>query len=73
VVMGPVALVADELRAGRLLTPLQEPALRTRGYFVYARATNIEVSAIAVFRKWLMSAGSTAETEYPHYLSSNRS
>jgi LysR family transcriptional regulator, glycine cleavage system transcriptional activator len=73
VVMGPVALVADELRAGRLLTPLQEPALRTRGYFVYAPATNIEVSAIAVFRKWLISAGSTAETEYPHYLSSNRS
>ena len=40
VVMGPVALVADELRAGRLLAPLQEPALRTRGYFVYAPATN---------------------------------
>ena len=73
VVMGPVALVADELRAGRLLTPLQEPALRTRGYFVYATATNIEVPAIAVFRKWLISAGSTAETEYSQYLSSNRS
>jgi len=35
VVMGPLALISDELRAGRLLAPINEPALRTRGYFVY--------------------------------------
>jgi hypothetical protein len=29
--------------------------------------------AIAAFRKWLVAAGSLAETEYPTYLSSNRS
>ena len=72
VVMGPLALVGDDLREGRLLAPLKEPALRTRGYFVYAPTTNSEVPAIAAFRKWLVAAGSLAETEYPTYLSSNR-
>jgi DNA-binding transcriptional LysR family regulator len=33
VVMGPLALISDELRAGRLLAPISEPALRTSGYF----------------------------------------
>src|SRR6202000_1027172 len=31
VVMGPLALISEELRAGRLLAPIKEPALRTRG------------------------------------------
>jgi LysR family glycine cleavage system transcriptional activator len=66
VVMGPVALVGDELREGRLLAPIKEPVLRTRGYFVYAPATNSEVPAIEAFRKWLVGAGSLAETEIPH-------
>jgi LysR family transcriptional regulator, glycine cleavage system transcriptional activator len=73
VVMGPLALVGDDLREGRLLAPLKEPALRTRGYFVYAPTTHSEVPAIAAFRKWLAAAGGLAETEYPSYLSSNRS
>jgi LysR family transcriptional regulator, glycine cleavage system transcriptional activator len=68
VVMGPLALVGDELRGGRLLAPLKEPALRTRGYFVYAPTTNSEVPATAAFRKWLVAAGSLAETEHPSYL-----
>jgi LysR family glycine cleavage system transcriptional activator len=73
VVMGPVALVTDELHTGRLLAPLDEPALRTRGYFVYAPTRTSEIPAIAAFRKWLVAAGRSAETEYPTYLSSNRS
>jgi DNA-binding transcriptional LysR family regulator len=71
--MGPLALVADELREGRLLIPIKEPALRTRGYFVYALATTSEAPAIAAFQKWLIAAGNSAEIEYPAYLSSNRS
>jgi hypothetical protein len=31
--MGPVALINEELRAGRLLAPISEPVLKTRGYF----------------------------------------
>src|SRR6201987_3001690 len=71
VVMGPLALISDELRAGRLLAPIREPATRTRGYFVYAPEANSEASAVAALRKWLASAGSSAEREFPPYLSAN--
>jgi LysR family transcriptional regulator, glycine cleavage system transcriptional activator len=73
VVMGPLALVGDELRAGRLVAPIMEPATRTRGYFVYARETSSDIPAVAALREWLDAAGSLAEAEYPAYLSSNRS
>ena len=71
--MGPLALVSDELREGRLLAPIKEPAIRTRGYFVYAPEPNSEVPAVVAFREWLVSAGCSAENEYPMYLSSTRS
>jgi LysR family glycine cleavage system transcriptional activator len=73
VAMGPLALVSDELREGRLLAPIKEPAIRTRGYFVYAPETNSEAPAVVALRGWLVSAGSSAEREYPTYLSSTRS
>ena len=73
VLMGPLALISDELSAGRLLAPISEPATRTRGYFVYAPARNSEVPAIVAFRKWLVAAGSLADTQYPTYLSAPRS
>jgi LysR family glycine cleavage system transcriptional activator len=72
VAMGPLALVGDELREGRLLAPIKEPAIRTRGYFVYAPETNSEAPAITALRQWLGSAGSLAEAEFPAYLSSTR-
>jgi LysR family transcriptional regulator, glycine cleavage system transcriptional activator len=72
VAMGPLALVGDELREGRLLAPIKEPAIRTRGYFVYAPETSSEAPAVTALRQWLVSAGSLAETEYPTYLASNR-
>jgi LysR family glycine cleavage system transcriptional activator len=72
VVMGPVALVADELRGGQLVAPIAEPALRTRGYFVYMPATASAAPAVAALRKWLIAAGSSAEAEYPAYLSPSR-
>jgi LysR family transcriptional regulator, glycine cleavage system transcriptional activator len=73
VAMGPLALVSDELREGRLLAPIKEPAVRTRGYFVYAPEPSSEAPAVLGFRKWLVSAGSSTEKEYPTYLSSTRS
>jgi LysR family glycine cleavage system transcriptional activator len=73
VIMGPLALISDELRAGRLLAPISEPALRTRGYFVYAPESSSDTSAVAALRQWLVGAGSSAVTEFPHYLSANRS
>jgi len=71
VIMGPLALIGDEVREGRLLAPIGEPAQRTRGYFVYAPEASSNAPAIAAFRNWLIAAGSLAEGEYPAYLSSN--
>src|SRR5437763_2046962 len=58
VAMGPLALVGDELRKGRLVAPIKEPAIRTRGYFVYAPEANSEAPAITALRQWLVNAGS---------------
>jgi DNA-binding transcriptional LysR family regulator len=69
--MGPMALISDELHAGRLLAPIREPATRTRGYFVYAPEASSEAQAVATLRKWLMDAGSLAETALLTYLSAN--
>jgi len=71
--MGPLALISDELRAGRLVTPISEPALRTRGYFVYTPEAISDAPAVAALRKWLVAAGSLAETEFPIYLSAKQS
>ena len=70
VLIGPVALISDELRAGRLLAPIAEPAMRTRGYFFYAPVGSSDAPVIT-FRKWLIDAGRTAESQFSTYLSAN--
>ena len=72
VVMGPLALVGDELRDGRLVAPITEPVVRTRGYFIYALQTTAEAPAVTVLRQWIVGAGSLAEAESPVHLSSIR-
>ncbi|HEY3910549.1 MAG TPA: LysR substrate-binding domain-containing protein [Stellaceae bacterium] len=69
VVMGPLALVGDELRAGRLVAPISDPVVRTRGYFFYAPEAGSNAAEIAAFRKWLVGAGAAATAEYPPHLS----
>jgi LysR family glycine cleavage system transcriptional activator len=73
VVMGPVALISEELRARRLLTPISEPVLKTRGYFFYAPELSNNTPAIAALRNWLIGAGGIAERELAIYLSADRS
>jgi LysR family transcriptional regulator, glycine cleavage system transcriptional activator len=72
VLMGPVALLTDELRAGRLLAPIPEPAARTRGYFFYTPSASNNNAAVSVLREWLVARGRLTEDAYPAYLSSNR-
>ena len=67
VIMGPVALISDELRAGRLLAPIGDPVLKTRGYFFYAPQPSSNATAITALRDWLTSAGSIAEREFPSF------
>jgi LysR family transcriptional regulator, glycine cleavage system transcriptional activator len=68
VVIGPVALIGDELHAGRLLAPIEEPVLRSRGYFIYGPEATSDAPAIAALRKWLVAAGGSTESELPVYL-----
>lgn len=57
VAMGPTALVAADLAAGRLVTPFPSITLPTRDYHAYLPdARTVDLSAIA-FRKWLESVG----------------
>ena len=73
VVMGPVALISDELHAGRLLAPIRQPVRKTRGYFFYAPEPSLDAPAITALRNWLISAGSVAEGEFSTYLSAIQS
>ena len=73
VIMGPVALISDELRAGRLLAPLGDPVLKTRGYFFYAPQPSSNTTTVTALRNWLTGAGRIAEREFASFLSANRS
>lgn len=73
VLIGPVALISDELHAGRLLAPIAEPVLKARGYFVFAPEHINDAPAIAALRQWLMGAGRVTESEFPDYLAVSRS
>ena len=72
VVMGPLALVSEEVRDGRLVAPLAEPALRTRGYFVHVPAAGNAAPAIVALRGWLIDAGRATEAAHPAHLASPR-
>jgi LysR family glycine cleavage system transcriptional activator len=68
VVMGPLALVAEEVRNARLVVPISRPVVSSRGYFVYAPAASNDAPAIVAFRKWLTDAGRVTEGMLPDYL-----
>jgi LysR family transcriptional regulator, glycine cleavage system transcriptional activator len=70
VVMGPLALVVDEVRSGRLLAPIARPAVPSRGYFVYVPAASNDAPAIVALRRWLVEAGRATEAQFPDYLRS---
>jgi DNA-binding transcriptional LysR family regulator len=68
VVMGPLALVTEEVCSGRLLMPIGSPAVSSRGYFVYAPAASTDAPAMVALRKWLVAAGHATEAALPEYL-----
>jgi LysR family glycine cleavage system transcriptional activator len=57
VAMGPTALVADDLAAGRLLTPFPDISLSARSYFAYLPEARRTDPHIAVFCDWLEQQG----------------
>ena len=73
VVMGPIALISEEVLQGRLAVPFPEPALRVRGYFIYVPEARVDAPAVVALRRWLLSAGRIAEAYHPRYLAARRS
>jgi LysR family glycine cleavage system transcriptional activator len=59
VAMGPTALVADDLAAGRLVTPFPAVSLPARGYFAYLPRKPVTDPASAAFCDWLETEGRT--------------
>jgi LysR family transcriptional regulator, glycine cleavage system transcriptional activator len=57
VAMGPTALVADDVAAGRLIAPFPDVSLPARSYFAYVPAGGESGSPTAVFCEWLERQG----------------
>lgn len=57
VAMGPTALVADDLAAGRLVAPFPDISLPARSYFAYLPQARGTDAHIAVFCDWLEQQG----------------
>jgi LysR family glycine cleavage system transcriptional activator len=57
VAMGPTALVADDLSAGRLVMPFPDVSLPARGYFAYLPRTQVADPASTAFCEWLEGVG----------------
>ena len=49
------------------MAPIQEPMLKTRGYFFYSPEPMSDAPAIDALRNWLLSAGSHTERVFPTY------
>jgi LysR family glycine cleavage system transcriptional activator len=57
IAMGPTALMADDLEAGRLVAPFPEISLPTRNYHVYRPESRLGDSAVNAFCDWLEETG----------------
>jgi LysR family glycine cleavage system transcriptional activator len=57
VAMGPTALIADDLAAGRLVTPFPKIMLPARSYFAYLPEARRNDPHVAVFCDWLEQQG----------------
>lgn len=61
VAMGPLILVAEDLAAGRLVTPFDGPRLSTWRYFAYVPEALLEQAGVRTFLDWLGRASQAAE------------
>jgi LysR family glycine cleavage system transcriptional activator len=57
IAMGPTALVADDLAAGRLVEPFAGPRLPSRSYCTYVADGKSADELVALFRSWLEREG----------------
>ena len=57
IAMGPTALVADDLAAGRLVAPFTGPRLPSRSYCTYVPDERVGDELVLLFRSWLEREG----------------
>ena len=63
IAMGPTALVADDLAAGRLVAPFAGPRLPSRSYCTYVPDGKSADERVVLFRTWLEREGMRSQTE----------
>ncbi|MFM0220834.1 transcriptional regulator GcvA [Paraburkholderia dipogonis] len=63
IAMGPTALVADDLAAGRLVAPFAGPRLPSRSYCTYVPDGKLADELVVLFRAWLEHEGMRSQTE----------
>jgi LysR family glycine cleavage system transcriptional activator len=63
IAMGPTALVAGDLAAGRLVAPFTGPRLPSRSYCTYVPDGKSADELIVLFRSWLECEGMRSQTE----------
>ncbi|SAK83081.1 transcriptional regulator [Caballeronia temeraria] len=59
IAMGPSALVADDIAAGRLVAPFDGPRLPSRSYCTYVADKKAGDDLVVLFRSWLEREGET--------------
>ena len=64
IAMGPTALVADDLAAGRLVAPFAGPRLPSRSYCTYIADEKAGDDLIVLFLSWLEHEGQAFEIEH---------
>lgn len=57
IAMGPTALVASDLQAGRLVTPFTGPRLTSRSYCAYVPDQKLSDETVQLFCSWLEGQG----------------
>ncbi|MFM0550578.1 transcriptional regulator GcvA [Paraburkholderia sediminicola] len=63
IAMGPTALIADDLAAGRLVAPFAGPRLPSRSYCTYVPDGKSADELVVLFRSWLEHEGMRSQTE----------
>lgn len=63
IAMGPTALVADDLAAGRLVAPFAGPRLPSRSYCTYVPDGKSGDELVILFRSWLEREGMLVPTQ----------
>ncbi|MEA3087422.1 MAG: LysR family transcriptional regulator, glycine cleavage system transcriptional activator [Paraburkholderia sp.] len=69
IAMGPTALVADDLAAGRLVAPFAGPRLPSRSYCTYVPDEKAADDLVVLFRSWLEREGMGSQKEMARQMS----